>query len=118
MSNLPNSLNPSVRLVTIIFSIGVVLGSGLGYGFYQTTENANLQDRSKTTENPHFNRVEYERLQLGMSLTDVEAILYRGIEVNRSTTMATFVWENSDGSKISAIFENGKLKSKEQTGLK
>jgi hypothetical protein len=32
----------------------------------------------QTTENPHFNRAEYERLQLGVSLTDVEAIANYG----------------------------------------
>ncbi|MBC1241090.1 hypothetical protein [Nostoc sp. 2RC] len=53
-----------------------------------------------------------------MSLTDVRSILNPGIEVSRSATIATFVWENPDGSKITATFESDKLKSKAQSGLK
>uniref|UniRef100_A0A8J6ZTG1 Uncharacterized protein n=1 Tax=Desmonostoc muscorum LEGE 12446 TaxID=1828758 RepID=A0A8J6ZTG1_DESMC len=64
-----------------------------------------------------FDRAEYEQLKIGMSLTDVRSILNRGVEVRRSETMATFVWENPDGSKITAIFQSDKLKSKEQLGL-
>ncbi|MBW4558706.1 MAG: hypothetical protein KME59_22810 [Trichormus sp. ATA11-4-KO1] len=100
-----------------MFSVGVALSSGLYYGFHQAA-NSTRQHESAQTELYHFSRVEYEQLKPGMSLIEVRSILYRGIEVNRSATIATFVWENPDGSKITAVFENDKLKSKEQSGLK
>ena len=41
-------------------------------------------------------RAEYERLQIGMQLVQVEAILGRGIETQRSITHRIFVWKNKD----------------------
>ncbi|MBD2731929.1 hypothetical protein H6G96_38135 [Nostoc sp. FACHB-892] len=95
-----------------------MLGSGFLYGFVQSSFNSKPIEQSTQAELRRFGRAEYEQLRTGMSLTDVRSILYRGIEVSRSATIATFVWENPDGSKITATFENDKLKSKEQSGLK
>lgn len=106
------------HLLAVIFSIGIALGSGFGYGFNQAISNIKQQELTNKNEFYHFSRAEYERLKITMSLSEVEAILGRGTEVSRSTTMATFIWHNFDGSKITGTFENGKLKSKEQSGLK
>ncbi|MBW4565788.1 MAG: hypothetical protein KME32_32830 [Mojavia pulchra JT2-VF2] len=95
-----------------------MLGSGLAYGFVQTAFNSQQHEQSAQPELGRFGRAEYEQLKPGMSLTEVRSILYRGVEVSRSATTATFVWSNSDGSKITATFVNDKLKSKEQSGLK
>ncbi|MEH1819521.1 MAG: hypothetical protein V7L31_10670 [Nostoc sp.] len=108
---------PPVRLLGVIFWIGVVLSSGLKYGFRQAADSKQ-HEQSAQTELYQFSRVEYEQLQTGMSLTEVRSILYRGVEVSRSATIAKFVWQNPDGSKITATFEHDKLKSKEQSGLK
>ncbi|BAY15061.1 hypothetical protein NIES2109_63810 (plasmid) [Nostoc sp. HK-01] len=113
------SNNTLVRsLMNAALSVGVMLGSGLAYGFVQTAFYSKQHEQSTRTELSRFGRAEYEQLKPGMSLTEVRSILYRGIEVNRSATIATFLWENADGSKITAVFENEKLKSKEQSGLK
>ncbi|QLE53801.1 hypothetical protein FD724_38720 (plasmid) [Nostoc sp. C057] len=101
----------------MIFWVGVALSSGLGYGFRQLADSKQ-HEQSPQTELYRFSRVEYEQLKTGMSLTEVRSILYRGVEVSRSATVATFVWENPDGSKITVIFEHNKLKSKAQSGLK
>jgi hypothetical protein len=53
-----------------------------------------------------------------MSMTDAEAILDGGIEIRKTPTITIFTWVNSDGSKIIATFENGKLEDKQQFGLK
>jgi hypothetical protein len=105
-------------MMNIALSLGVMLGSGFVYGFVQTAFYSKQHEQSPQTEPRRFGRAEYEQLRTGMSLTDVRSILSRGIEVKRSETTATFVWENPDGSQITATFEHDKLKSKEQSGLK
>jgi len=102
--------------VKIVIPAAAILGF-LSYGF-QTAFHPQQLEPPPQVQLPPFGRAEYEQLRIGMSLTDVRSILYRGIEVNRSATMATFVWENPDGSKITATFESERLKSKEQSGLK
>ncbi|MBD2303220.1 hypothetical protein [Nostoc sp. FACHB-190] len=112
-------VNRHVRsLMRIALSLGLMLGSGLGYGFVQTAFNSQQHEQSAQAELGRFGRAEYEQLKPGMTLTEVRSILYRGVEVSRSATTATFVWSNSDGSKITATFEHDRLKTKEQSGLK
>ena len=118
-NNKPNyTFNPPpVRLLGVIFWVAVALSSGLGYGFRQPADSKQ-HEQSAQTELYRFSRVEYEQLKTGMSLTEVRSILNPGVEVSRSATIATFVWENPDGSKITATFEHDKLKSKAQSRLK
>ena len=71
----------------------------------------------KTPPSFPISRADYERLQPGMSRIEVESILGRGIEIERSLTTTTFKWENLDCSSITAIFENGNLVSKHQSNL-
>lgn len=63
-------------------------------------------------------RTDYERLELGMTLTDAQATLGRAIEVSRDATTATYKWSNNDGSEITAVFKSNRLVSKGQSGLK
>lgn len=65
----------------------------------------------------HNSRAEYERLEPGMSRVEVESILGRGIEIQRSHNTATFEWKNLDCSSITVAFENGKLINKQQSNL-
>lgn len=131
--NLLNEVNPMVNksnptqsnnntlvhsLMKIALSLGFMLGSGFVYGLVQTAFYPKQHEQSAQTEPRRFGRAEYEQMRTGMTLTDVRSILYRGIEVSRSETTATFVWENPDGSKITATFVNDRLKSKEQSGLR
>jgi hypothetical protein len=61
----------------------------------------------------------YERLDLGMTITDAQANLGQpAIEVNRDVTTATYKWTNSDGSIITAVFKGNRLISKNQMNLK
>ncbi|MBD2488739.1 hypothetical protein H6G77_14495 [Aulosira sp. FACHB-615] len=86
-----------------------MLSYGLTYGFHQAAFDLKVHKKSAQTELSSFGYAEYERLEIGMSLTDVRSILGRGTEVSRSKTMATFVWESPDGYKITGIFEGDKL---------
>ncbi|MDZ8259876.1 hypothetical protein [Nostoc sp. ChiQUE01b] len=103
--------------IVIPTGVIVVILSYLSYGFQAAFHPQQLEP-SAQVQLRLFGRAEYEQLRVGMSLTDVRSILSRGVEVSRSATMATFVWENPDGSKITVTFESDKLKSKEQSGLK
>jgi hypothetical protein len=60
---------------------------------------------------------EYERLDVGMTLTDAQATLGRAVEVSRDEKTATYRWTNSNGSGITAIFRDGRLVSKTQSEL-
>ena len=62
--------------------------------------------------------VDYERLEIGMTLTDAQATLGRAIEVSRDETTATYQWVNSDGSEITAVFKDNRLIRKDQSGLR
>ncbi|MEM8807513.1 MAG: hypothetical protein AAGF01_15955 [Cyanobacteria bacterium P01_G01_bin.38] len=98
--------NPIVRNCSITaFSIGAAFGAGLVHGF-----NGEISS-------DHVTRVEYERLELQMSLTEVEAILGRGTEVDRSESTTTVIWTNRDGSSIEAIFEGDRMIKKAQSRL-
>lgn len=106
-------------LMKIALSVGVFIGSGMAYGFAQTAFYTKHQEhlvKSKVSLFA-FSHAEYEQLKVGMTITDARSILGRGIEVSRTATKATYVWKNPDGSKITVIFEEDKLKSKEQYGL-
>ncbi|MCC5660615.1 MAG: hypothetical protein V7K25_16655 [Nostoc sp.] len=119
MPNYIGLFSPSIRPLAMVLSLGIALGSGLGYGFCKAVFDSKQHEQSATNKLNPFSRVEYEQLKPEMSLTEVRSILSQGIEVSRSATMVTFVWANPDGSKITATFdENYRLKSKEQSGLK
>lgn len=108
------SSNLPIKLLSMAFSIGIAFGSGGGYGFYKyMAANPNMLSAQQ-----NISRVEYERLRLGLSVFEVETILGPGVEIQSSSTSATYAWQNSDKSEIVAVFENGQLYSKRQSGLK
>jgi hypothetical protein len=104
-------------LLTLAFAVGVAFGYGLEVGINKAISVTEQKERHAQTEFQYVTRVDYEQLTPGMSLTDVQAILDRGIEINRSETTATFLWQNSNGSYITVTFKNGKLISKAQSKL-
>ena len=110
LSILPNS---TYRLLVVI---AIVFGFGIGYGLnYKPTTN---YQSPAITQTRQYTLLQYERLTLGMSLVEVQAILDAGTETQRSTTTRVFIWKNpADGSKITATFTDGKLTHKEQMGF-
>lgn len=85
---------------------------------FKDTSDFKSQTQAVTTQSQYPTRAEYERLEIGASLTTVEAIIGRGTEIKRSATTANFMWDYPNGSKITCTFEKGKLKDKEQFNLK
>ena len=95
--------------------LGATLGAAISVGLVAGLSQLPLSPNSSSTQ---VGRVDYERIQPGMTQTQVEATLPPGIEVSRSKESTQLVWENPDGSKIEAEFQNGILTSKAQSGLK
>lgn len=95
--------------------LGVSLGAAIALGLLSVLSQSLLSPSSNFTQ---VGRVDYEKIQPGMTQTQVEATLAPGIEVSRSKESNRLVWENSDGSKIEAEFQNGILTNKVQSGLK
>jgi hypothetical protein len=64
----------------------------------------------------------YNQLKDGMKFEEVTAILGEGVEMSKTEIMGSSVtsyqWRGSDFASITASFQNGKLNSKSQFGLK
>ncbi|QFS44269.1 hypothetical protein [Nostoc sphaeroides] len=113
---LRNDLNNYIRLFLISFALGVGIGSGSISRNISDPKPPEASIQSNVTNN--FSLAEYQRLNLDMSVAEVEAILGRGTEIERTKATAHFVWINLDTSEIRVEFQAGKLKSKKQFGLK
>lgn len=100
---------PELRFYLVaVFSIGVALGSGFTHGLNKTDAFSSNESVSSS---------DYERIQLGMSLTEAQALLGKGTEVSRSESSTSLIWINRDGSSIQAVFKEGRVVKKEQQGL-
>lgn len=108
LSKLPPIYTALVTIALIFFSFQQPKAS---------TCETNKTSTQSQLQQQYNGRADYERLRLGMTQVEVESILGRGIEIERSHFLTTFIWKNLDGSSIRAIFENGKLRSKNQENL-
>lgn len=75
-------------------------------------------------------RSEYDQISYGMSYSQVASIIgYEGIQTSGGTmdgvpgvmpsiTTEMYMWQNSDGSNMNAMFQNDALVNKAQFGLK
>jgi hypothetical protein len=123
--NHPNNQNPQpnyLRWLVAIFMVGSMFGAfgaGVFDGIRQTTDSATPKQNPSVfhSGNQALGRAEYERLQIGITQAEVESILGRGIEVEKSVSNATYTWTNADSSSITAIFQNGRLVQKFQHNL-
>jgi len=105
--------SPFLRLIVAsVFTFGIT---------YKVVTNISIEKleepKPSTTLTESFTRAEYQRLKIGMSLIEVETILGRGIGIRQTKNRETFIWKNSNGSTITAIFEEGKLIDKKQSEL-
>jgi len=116
-----NSDNTKKALKQILlYGITTISALFLGLKLPDTETNICVENNPTINQNQQqaFTRAEYERLKTGMSLYEVESILGRGIEKSSSATMSVYIWQNLDESEIMIELENGKLFSKQQSGLK
>jgi hypothetical protein len=97
----------------------VLPGIGLGYPVIGQLIDRPSDYSQISTQQRHqlVSLAGYERLEIGMTLTDAQATLGQAIEVSRNEITTTYKWTNSDGSKITAVFKENRLVNKEQLGL-
>lgn len=64
----------------------------------------------------------YEKIEMGMTLEEVTAILGEGTEEatteNGDIKITSYRWTNEDGSNIGIMFNNNKVETKAQAALK
>lgn len=61
---------------------------------------------------------EFEHLKSGMSYEDVEEVIGQGILTTQSDTMKQYLWQPGPGKAIMIMFNQGRLYSKSQHGLR
>lgn len=88
-----------------------------------TAREIKLTPRPQTQDSSRVTMAKYESLKTGMSYEDAKAILGSdGQEMSRNEigniTTVMYSWSNFEGTNMNAIFQNGKLASKSQFGLK
>ena len=102
-------------------SAALVACVAIAFGIFQsnssTCEVKPSPDPTQVTQQ-YNSRADYERLKLGMTSVEVESILGRGIEIERSLSAVKFIWTNADDSSITAVFKDGRLESKYQSQLR
>lgn len=93
-----------IRKVTALFLIIIILLTGCTSG-----ENKITKDM-------------YEKIEAGMTIDEVESVLGKGEETAKTEaagiTIVNYQWTNSDGSNIQIIFQEGKVNTIAQAGLK
>lgn len=109
-----------LTLLRLLHRYRVVLLLCLPGALFIATAKPSLMgiDPQIPAQQPSVSRADYERLTIGMTLTDAQASLGKAIEVSRDEMTATYRWINSDGSTITAIFKGNHLTSKQQLNLK
>jgi hypothetical protein len=104
-------LLPSGRSLPIILLAGILSG-GVTIHVYVSLHPS--MSAVPSVARQQFGLIDYERLKTGMTLTDVQAILGKGTELESTATLATYEWKNADGSGLRCTFKQGKLNHKKQ----
>ncbi len=109
-----NNLKPThATIYATLVTLGLVF-----FGIQKPINPACETQINQSQQQQYNTRADYERLEIGDYIVKVESILGRGIEIERSQSQTTMVWQNPDCSKITAIFQDEKLQSKTQSNLK
>jgi hypothetical protein len=94
----------------VLLSLRVASGPSTSNNEQQADERANVT------------KAKYNSVQAGMSYDQVRELMGQpGEEISRSEiggyVSVMYIWKNSDGSNMNALFQNGKLLNKAQFGL-
>lgn len=114
-----------------IISIGVLLGVAVCIGGVSSTrpKSSGMSNSSTWTPGGKVTLDKYDRVASGMSYLDVRLIIgCPGEELSRnhfdgepgvveSIDTVAYSWVNDDGTNMIAMFQNGRLIQKTQTGL-
>lgn len=87
------------------------------------SQNVYSNQPSSISDNPIVTLIKYQQIRENMSYSDVNAIVgVIGQEMSSTDisgeTVVMYSWPNPDGSNITAFFQNDKLQTKSQFGLK
>ena len=106
---------PNIALAIVFWVCGY---NSYAYMNPDNNQATRIDQQTIVTTTNNITRAEYTRLDIGMELVEVEAILGRGIEISSSNDTATYIWQNPDRSYIKAVFKEDKLYEKTQDDLK
>lgn len=124
----PGKLDKKVGEHTLAVSIlwGIIwygLFMFLGVGTPGITSSARSTTMAPAATSPVVTKAEYDRIKDSMSYRQVREIIGEaGEELSRNTmvgvTTVMYSWSNADGSNMNAMFQDDKLVSKAQFGLR
>lgn len=113
------------RVIAFVWLVLVVLlaFSGNHAGKPRPYASSSASGVSNADEDSKVTAAKYEQLRPGMSYDQAAKIMGSAGEELSSTQMAGYqttmvAWKNWDGSNMNATFQNGKLVSKSQFGLR
>lgn len=104
LSFLPPSF--SLKFIVSAFSVGAVVGSGIGYGFQKA-----IAANQPTVIN---SARDYDALKLEMSPVEARSILGPGTETLQTGSTLVIEWGSPTGDKLLATFQEGRLVEKRQ----
>jgi hypothetical protein len=119
----------------ILIAVGILFGGCMFFAAGVITHipkdlDATSTTKSATPANGVITKAHFESIQEGMSYEDAVKIIGRAGEENASSTMPgvrgvmpsvqikMYSWINPDGSNMNASFQNDRLTTKAQFGLK
>ena len=78
-----------------------------------------LEEADTLLRRSAISMAQYHAIQPGMSYPEVIKILGRpGVEHGSGANVASYVWQNPDGSMVAVVFTNGRVGAKNQGGLR
>lgn len=104
--------------INLFISISVAVGLGGSFVGLGVAYEALSHRVCSLFESSRVTLADYEKLQAGMSRTDIEATLSPGVEISKSPDTTRLEWENCDGSTLEIVLANGVLVNKQQSELK
>jgi hypothetical protein len=117
------------KAAVVVAAIGLIWIFYVSFQIHSIMENpfasnsSSSSSFSSSSESRLVTMSKYNRLRDGMSYEDVaRAVGSRGSEISRTSsggyTIVMYGWENNNGSNMIAMFENGRLTTKSQFGLR
>ena len=111
LSDLLDLLHPRIKQVFIALAIVGAFVGATAAGYMQRN---GAQAKCGQIECSQIDQAKFYRLDTGMSLAEVEAILGAGTKQSQTPTETTFIWRNAEGYAITAVFTDRKLQRHSQ----
>jgi hypothetical protein len=116
---------PTGRAAVLGATMLVLFGITLGRGAFLVADDQGrmVLPQSIGSPSPVVTRAEFDQLREGMSYEDAARVIGASGELHGSSDIAgyktvMYSWMNGDGSNMNAMFQNGRLVNKAQSGLR